>query len=128
MVFIWAVIIYAGVLTLTLLKQYLKFYAIQQTISKFDLFQLCTDSSVTDQEAIVLRKVNPDTHEPATVFASIKCLKRNRTSRILSRQVTFFLITWPGTSTTFPYFNTPALGQTKSGLIRQVTSQNRFSS
>jgi hypothetical protein len=38
-------------------------------------FQLCTDSSVTDQDAILLRKVHPDTHEPATVFASIKCLK-----------------------------------------------------
>ena len=88
MVFIWAVIIYAGVLTLTLLKQYLKFYAIQQTISKFNLFQLCTDSSVTDQEARILRKVLPDTHQ-TTVFASIECL-RNRKSRILSRQVTFF--------------------------------------
>ena len=45
---------------------------------------------LTDQEAILLRKVHPDTHEPANVFASIKCLKRNRTSRILYGQVTFF--------------------------------------
>ena len=49
-----------------------------------------TDSFVTDQEAILLRYVHPDTHEPATVFASIKCLKRNKTSRILYGQVTFF--------------------------------------
>jgi hypothetical protein len=54
------------------------------------LAHTCTDSSVTDQEAILLRKVNPDTHEPATVFASIECLKRNRTSNILFGQVTFF--------------------------------------
>ena len=33
-----------------------------------------TDFSVTDQEAILLRKVHPDTHQPATVFASIECL------------------------------------------------------
>jgi hypothetical protein len=44
--------------------------------SKFDLFQLCTDFFVTDQDAILLRKVHPDTQEPATVFASIECLKR----------------------------------------------------
>ena len=50
----------------------------------------CVDSSVTDQETILLRKAHPDTHEPATVFASIECFKRNRTSRILSGQVTFF--------------------------------------
>ena len=45
-----------------------------------------TDSFVADQEAILLRYV----HEPATVFASIKCLKWNKTSRILYGQVTFF--------------------------------------
>ena len=50
-----------------------------------------TDSFVTDyQEVILLRKVHPDTHEHATVFASIECLKRNRTSRILYGQVSFF--------------------------------------
>ena len=32
----------------------------------------------------------PDSHEPATLYASIECLKRNRTSRILCGQVTFF--------------------------------------
>jgi hypothetical protein len=41
---------------------------------------------LTDQDAILLSKVHPDTQEPA----SIKCLKRNRTSRILYGQVTFF--------------------------------------
>jgi hypothetical protein len=61
---------------------------------------LCTDYFVTDQDAILLRKVHPDTHEPATVFASIKCLKRNWTSN-------FFQITCPETSLTFPYFHTP---------------------
>ena len=50
-----------------------------------------TDSFVTDyQDGILLRKVHPDTHEPASVFASIECLKWNRTSRILYGQVTFF--------------------------------------
>jgi hypothetical protein len=29
-----------------------------------------TDFSVTDQEAILLRKVHPDTHEPVIVFAT----------------------------------------------------------
>ena len=38
-------------------------------------FHLCTDSSVIDQEAILLVKVHPDTREPATVYASIECLK-----------------------------------------------------
>ena len=56
MVFIWAVIIYAGELALTLLKQYLKLYAIKQNTIKFDLFQLCTDSSVTDQDEILQKK------------------------------------------------------------------------
>ena len=56
--------------------------------------------TVTDQEAILLRKVHPDTRESATVFAIIKCLKRNRTSN-------FFQITCPGTSTPFPSFHTP---------------------
>jgi hypothetical protein len=68
--------------------------------SKFGLFQLCTDFFVTDQDAILLRKVHPDTQEPATVFASIKCLKRNWTSN-------FFQITCLETSLTFPYFHTP---------------------
>ena len=36
----------------------------------------CVDSSVTNHEAILLRKVHPDARESATVFASIECLKR----------------------------------------------------
>jgi hypothetical protein len=35
---------------------------------------------------MLLRKVHPDTHEPASLQLS-KCLKRNRTSRILYGQV-----------------------------------------
>ena len=30
--------------------------------SKFNVFHLCTDSSVTDQKAILIRKVHPYTH------------------------------------------------------------------
>lgn len=40
--------------------------------------------------------LNPDTHEQETVFASIECLRRNRTNRVLYRQVTFFQNTCPG--------------------------------
>ena len=36
----------------------------------------CIQTPITDQEAILLRKDHSATHEPATVFASIKCLKR----------------------------------------------------
>jgi predicted phosphohydrolase len=35
---------------------------------------------------MLLRKVHPDTHEPTSLQLS-KCLKRNRTSRILYGQV-----------------------------------------
>ena len=60
--------------------------------------------------SLINGKVHSDNNEPATVFASIKCLKRNRTSRILYWQikVTFFWITYLETSRTFPYFHTPA--------------------
>jgi hypothetical protein len=40
------------------------------------LFLLCTDSSVTDQEAIPLRKVHPDIHELVIVLAGIECIER----------------------------------------------------
>ena len=42
-----------------------------------------TDSSVTDQEAVLLRYVHPDTHEPATVFASIEKLENAAAEGVL---------------------------------------------
>jgi len=35
-----------------------------------------THLSITHQDALFLRYVHPDTHEPATVFAGIKCFKK----------------------------------------------------
>lgn len=42
-----------------------------------------TDSSVTDQEAVLLRYVHPDTYEPATVFASIEKLENAAAEGVL---------------------------------------------
>jgi hypothetical protein len=42
-----------------------------------------TDFSVTDQEAILLRKVHPDTHEPVIVFATSDVVSMYRFKKII---------------------------------------------
>jgi hypothetical protein len=83
MSFVWAVIMYAWVLALTLLKQYLKFYTIiQQTIKQVQCISIVYWHSWT-----------------SNCVCKYQMFKKNRTSRVLSGQVPFFQITSPGTST-----------------------------
>jgi len=62
----------------------LRNHTIDHRASSIDFNCVQTPLSLINRDIpVLLRKVHPHTH----VFASIECLKRNRTSRILSGQV-----------------------------------------
>ena len=91
----WCIVMYLISLTYLICHVVVSRYHDTDLISSFEICRMALPTprhSDWLSREILLRKVHPESlsHKAATVCASIECLKRNRTSRILCGQVTFF--------------------------------------